>query len=291
MGKYASEMVKLMQSWIGKKEADKTHREIIDIYNQHRPLPRGYKVKYTDAWCATTVSAAAIKLGYTDIIPTECGCGQMIELFKKIGSWVEKDNYTPAPGDIIFYDWNDSGKGDNTGWPDHVGVVEKVVNNKITVIEGNYNDSVKRRNMSINSKYIRGFAVPKYDAEPQQSTTPVTTNKPTPTVPTKPVSKVNQKVFNWQKAAIADGFTFPKYGADGQWGSECESVASKAIVKKRVSYKYRNLTKIVQQAVGCGVDGKCGKNTKDAIIAYQKNHGLTADGCVGLNTWKKILGV
>lgn len=292
MGKYASEMVKVMQSWIGKKEADKTHREIIDLYNNHRPLARGYKVKYTDAWCATTVSAAAIKLGYTDIIPTECGCGQMIELFKKIGSWVENDAHVPSPGDIIFYDWNDSGKGDNTGWPEHVGVVEKVVDNKITVIEGNYNDSVKRRNMSVNSKNIRGFAVPKYDAEPVKEE-PVKTEPVKPVVKptTKPVSKVNQKVLRFQKAAIADGFKFPKYGADGEWGTECESVAKQAIVKKRVTYKYRNLTKLVQEAVGVYADGKCGKDTRAAIIAYQKQHGLTADGCVGLNTWKVILGV
>ena len=153
MGKYANEMVKLMQSWIGKKESNGTHKAIIDIYNAHRPLARGYKVKYTDEWCATTVSAAAIKLGYTDIIPTECGCGQMIQLFKNIGCWVENDGYVPSPGDVIFYDWGDTGKGDNTGWPEHVGVVEKVADGTITVIEGN-------------GKYIRGYGVPKYDKEP-----------------------------------------------------------------------------------------------------------------------------
>lgn len=289
MGKYASEMVNLMKSWIGKKEADKTHQEIIDIYNAHRPLARGYKVKYTDAWCATTVSAAAIKLGYTDIIPTECGCGQMIELFKKIGAWVENDAHVPSPGDIIFYDWGDSGKGDNTGWPEHVGVVEKVVDKKITVIEGNYNDSVQRRNISVNSKNIRGYAVPKYDVEPVNTPEPAPAPAPTPVK--KPASKINQKVLRWQKAAIADGFEFPKYGADGQWGSECESVAKQAIVKQRLTYKYKNLTKIVQETVGASVDGKCGKKTKAAIMVYQKKKGLTADGCVGLKTWKKILGV
>jgi N-acetylmuramoyl-L-alanine amidase CwlA len=107
-------------------------------------------------------------------------------------------------------------------------------------------------------------------------------------------SKVNKKVLEFQSCAIADGFTFPLYGADGVWGSECESVASKAIVKKRVTYKYRELTKIVQRAVGLtgdDVDGKCGKTTKAYIIAYQKAHGLVDDGCVGLKTWKVILGV
>lgn len=65
-----------------KKRSKWNAQEIIDVYNAHRPLARGYKVKYTDAWCATFVSAVAIKCGLTSIIPTECGCGQMIELFK-----------------------------------------------------------------------------------------------------------------------------------------------------------------------------------------------------------------
>lgn len=283
MGKYASEVVKLMQSWIGKSEAAKTHQEIIDIYNSHRPLARGYKVKYTDAWCATTVSAAAIKLGYTDIIPTECGCGEMIKLFQKIECWVENDAYVPNPGDIIFYDWNDSGVGENKGYPEHVGVVEIVKDGTITVIEGNYNNAVKRRNIKVNGKNIRGYGVPKYDAEPVVEVKPVE----------KPVEKPKAvaTVLEWQKAAIKDGFKFPKYGADGDWGAECESVAKKAIVKKRLIYTNKNLTKIVQKAVGEKVDGKCGKDTRAAIIAYQKKNGLTADGEVGLDTWKKILGV
>ncbi len=104
-------------------------------------------------------------------------------------------------------------------------------------------------------------------------------------------SKVNAKVLEWQKSAIADGFKFPLFGADGIWGSECENVAENAIVKKRLTYKHKNLTKIVQKAVGVTVDGKCGKNTRNAIINYQNKNGLVADGCVGLKTWKKILGV
>lgn len=101
----------------------------------------------------------------------------------------------------------------------------------------------------------------------------------------------NNKITEWQKAAIADGFKFPKYGADGLWGIECEEVAKKAICKKRITYKYKNLTKIVQMAVGVSADGKFGKNTKTAVIKWQELMGLTADGCVGINTWKKILGV
>jgi hypothetical protein len=96
-------------------------------------------------------------------------------------------------------------------------------------------------------------------------------------------------VREWQLAAIADGFKLPEYGADGIWGRECESVAKKAIVKKRLFYKYHNLTKIVQKVVGVEVDGKCGSVTAAAIKEYQAAHGLKADGACGLLTWRKML--
>lgn len=155
-------LVNAAVSYIGCNEADGSHKQIIDLYNSHKPLARGYAVKYTDAWCATFVSAMAIKCGMTDIIPTECGCGKMIDLFKKLGAWQENDAHVPQPGDVIFYDWDDSGSGDNTGGSDHVGIVEKVSGSTITVIEGNYSNSVKRRTLTVNGKYIRGYGVPKY---------------------------------------------------------------------------------------------------------------------------------
>lgn len=163
--KTASKVVSQAQAWLGRKESDGSHKEIIDIYNSHKPLARGYAVKYNDAWCATFVSAVAIKLGYTDIIPTECGCPSMITLMQKMGIWVEDENRVPNPGDIVFYDWQDNGVGDNKGGSDHVGIVEKAEGNTITVIEGNYSDSVKRRTLAVNGRYLRGYGVPKYDAE------------------------------------------------------------------------------------------------------------------------------
>ena len=165
MGMYASKVVEQAKAFLGCKESNGTHKAIIDVYNSHKPLARGYAVKYTDEWCATFVSSVAIKLGYTSIIPTECGCPQMIDHFKALGSWNEADSITPKAGYVIFYDWDDNGVGDNTNRPDHVGIVEKVENGVITVIEGNYNESVARRTIAVNGKYIRGYGVPKYDAE------------------------------------------------------------------------------------------------------------------------------
>lgn len=98
-------------------------------------------------------------------------------------------------------------------------------------------------------------------------------------------------VKEWQEAAMADGYAFPRYGADGKWGSECESVARKAIVKRRLTYQNKSLTRIVQRHLGVAVDGLCGRNTDKAIRAWQSANGLTVDGAVGINSWKKILGI
>ena len=157
-----AKVVSIAQSYIGCNERDGSHKKIIDLYNSHKPLARGYAVKYTDAWCSTFASAVAIQAGLTGIIPTECGCQKHIELFKKLGSWQENDAHVPSPGDYIFYDWQDSGVGDNKGAADHVGIVEKVAGNTITVIEGNYSNAVKRRTLAVNGRYIRGYGVPKY---------------------------------------------------------------------------------------------------------------------------------
>lgn len=159
---YREVIVKQAQAWLGKNEADGSFKEIIDIYNSHKPRARGYKLKYTDAWCSGFASAVAIKCGYTAIIPTEVGCEKHIKRFNKINRWVEKDTYIPQAGDFIFYDWEDNGKGDNKGRANHVGIVEKVVGNTITVIEGNYQEKVQRRTILVNDRYIRGYGVPAY---------------------------------------------------------------------------------------------------------------------------------
>lgn len=162
MAKNAMNVVNQAKAWLGRNEADGSHKTIIDFYNNHKPAGY-YKMTYTDAWCACFVSAVAMKCDYTDIIPVEVGCERMINLFKMKDSWVESDAYIPNPGDIVFYDWQDNGVGDNTGFSDHVGIVEQVTGTSIAVIEGNYSNAVKRRYIKVNDKSIRGYGVPKYD--------------------------------------------------------------------------------------------------------------------------------
>ena len=98
-------------------------------------------------------------------------------------------------------------------------------------------------------------------------------------------------VLLFQKAAIADGVTLPKYGTDGEYGSETNAVMKKCIVKKRTTYEYKNCTRLVQKLLGIVQDGLCGPATDQAIKDFQKKNNLVVDGAVGEQTWKKLLGI
>lgn len=155
-------VVNVMRGWLGYSEKNGKFRSIIDLYNTQRPLPRGYKVQYTDEWCAATVTAAGIQAGLHDIILGECSCSRMIALYQAVGRWMENDAYRPQPGDIIMYDWDDTGAGENKGDPEHVGIVAEVNGNTLTIIEGNKGQAVATRTMAVNGRYIRGYCLPDY---------------------------------------------------------------------------------------------------------------------------------
>jgi len=156
--------VQTAEGYLGCNEYDGSHQKIIDLYNSREPLAVDYVVQYTDSWCSAFVSAVAIQSGLTDIIPTECGCERQIGLFQDLGRWEEQDNAIPLPGDLIFYDWDETGRGDCTGWSDHVGMVVGTKWPFIKVIEGNRDDQVMYRIIAINDTQIRGFGKPDYAA-------------------------------------------------------------------------------------------------------------------------------
>ena len=155
-----------INAWVGSTRGSAGHREILQIYNAHTPLARGYRVQQGDAYCATTVSAAWIKCGIAEYTGTECSVGFLTAEAMKRGIWIERDDYVPKLGDAVCYDWQDSGGNiDNTGWPDHIGIVTEVHPEKgyFRTTEGNMSGGkVDKRDVPINWKYLRGFICPKY---------------------------------------------------------------------------------------------------------------------------------
>lgn len=251
-------VVATAKKYLGCNERDGTHKKFIDAYNNFKPLPRNHRMTYSAAWCATFVSAIAIETGLTDIIPVECGCAYMIGLLKRLGRWREDENYTPKAGDIIFYDWDDGkdfAAADNTGNPEHVGIVTAAADGIISVIEGNRNDAVAFRTVQVNGRYIRGYGLPDY------------ASRATPEVRPAPKPK--------EKCPYAEPVKNIQFGAKGN----------------NVKWVQWHLNKAAGEKLA--VDGDFGKLTKAAMLRFQKNKKLVQDGIVGPKTraaLKKAVG-
>lgn len=163
-----NELVNDAKSFLGAKQGSAKHKAIINTFNKVKP--DGWAMTYSAAWCAAFASGIAIDTFGVNkakkYFPLSANCGTIIRKAQNMGLWVESDAFVPDKGDWILYDWDDSGKGDNKGGPDHVGIVEKVSGSKITVIEGNKGSTsqVGRRTLAVNGRYIRGFVTPNYAA-------------------------------------------------------------------------------------------------------------------------------
>lgn len=170
-----NQLVKTAESYLGTKQGQSLHKLIINTFNKVKP--DGWAMTYSAPWCAAFASACAIEtFGVSKAkkyFPLSANCGTIITRAKSLGIWVESDAYKPGVGDWILYDWDDSGRGDNKGGPDHVGIVQKATSSKITVIEGNKGNKseVAVREIAVNGRYIRGFVTPKYSAMAKGKTT------------------------------------------------------------------------------------------------------------------------
>lgn len=169
---------------------------------------------YRIEWCACFISWLAEKLGITDIIPVDMSCNSQIKKFKDMGVWHTDRNF--QTGDILYYDWDISGDAD------HVGIIENVSGNTLTVIEGNNgnfpNDRVRRREIASDSSLIYGYARPKYPVTGSANGSDVDIS-----LPTVRKGDTGTAVKILQLALVAYEYNIGKYGADGDFGSDTES--------------------------------------------------------------------
>lgn len=143
------------KQFLGIQEGSETHKQIIDEYNKIKPLPRNYKVKYNDAWCATFVSFVMSKCNAINA-PYECSVYYMYQKAKTNKQIVN----TPMINDLVVYDWG------NNGTYDHVGIIADATKAYLKVYEGNKNDTVGVRYIDRNSKEIKAFIrVPTKDVD------------------------------------------------------------------------------------------------------------------------------
>ena len=129
-------------------------------------------------WCACFVSWAAAQSyvsSYleTSTLPHFADVNTGISYFKGLhddGKHWKDNTYSPAPGDMVFFDWDSEIEAGND--PDHVGVVLNVdaESNYIYTIEGNSSGKVKVNRYPIDSAYILGYGVLAWTADPEHQT-------------------------------------------------------------------------------------------------------------------------
>lgn len=153
MGKTVASILQNAKSVIGWNSTNGGKQALIDAYNMILPLPAGYKMKYSDPWCAAGLSAIFYTAGASSIFPSECSVDRMYRIAQRCGMVVGDD---VKPGDCIVYNW------DSNSTLDHVGLIEKAEKNAYQVIECNLKDSVGRRVIHKSAKSIAGFFRPLY---------------------------------------------------------------------------------------------------------------------------------
>lgn len=220
----------------------------------------------------------------------------------------------------------------------HIGIIENVDNDRIYTIEGNTSNAaelivnggqVAKKTYLKTSTYIYGYARPKYDEEVKENSKNEIENSTRNEITYSLIQKGSKGnlVRIAQEKLLVKGYKLPKYGADGDFGTETEtavkelqadakiavdgiigndtwSVLNSDFVKPVVSYPgylikkgqisedvrkvQAKLIELGYSCGSCGADSIFGTNTYNAVIAFQKANGLSADGIVGRKTWEKL---
>ena len=298
----------------GDKNYTKYARDMdnLKVYNG---IKQGY------AWCNVFIDWLFYKaLGQERalqlLIGWSAGCTQDWNWFKSHGQTVT----TPQTGDLVFF-----------GDCDHIGIVEKVENGKIYTIEGNTSNKaelivnggqVAKKSYDLTSKYIKGYARPKYNEE-------ASNQEPSNEITYSLIKRgsTGNLVRIAQQKLIEKGYRLPKYGVDGSFGSETEEAVKQLqrdvhievdgiigkqtwqalnsvfvkptptypgyyIMKGQVSEDVRKvqarLIELGYSCGNCGADSIFGNGTLEAVKAFQRKNGLAVDGIVGPKTWEKL---
>ena len=182
---------------------------------------------------------------------------------------MEDDAYIPKPGDVMFYDWEDDGNGDNTGTPDHVGIVTSVSGNVINCIEGNYSDSVMQTAHLVDSQFIRGFGLPDYSSIASENPAPSPDDGENNTDHSEPENPGDD--YN---------ASFPTLTKGDKWG-----------------HVYTAQALLIARGYDCGnrnwrgveiPDGEFGHMTELAVASFQENRKILPSGNVDPETWAQL---
>lgn len=261
--------------------------DIIRSYNQLAKT----SFSYSTSWCQMFAVMMQVYAGMSPYVTASCTTAR--NYYKTKGLWMN----SPKPGYLIYFDW------DKSGDCDHVGIVVSVDGNRIGVIEGNSStktyDAVCYKEYTIGYNKIAGYA--------NVQGTPTTVVDE----PKEPATSNNQaKIMTFQKylnnkiganlkvdgvygqntrtaaLKVYQKFLNDNYKAglvvDGVWGSRTKAAAKNIKIGDSDTSVW-----VLQGMLYCRgydpkyFDGQFGAATKQAVIDFQKDNKLTADGIIG----------
>lgn len=183
-------IIDVAKSYIGIREGSKQHKALVKKYNAIKPLPRGYKLKESDPWCAAFASVCLTAAGLPADL-AEISVQKMHNKFKIAGRLTK----TPRLGYLVFYQWD-------TGPLDHVGIITAIDGNYLEVTEGNFHDAVGVRRVSKSSRWITDYGI----------TQEINTDRPASPVPQVVLDTIRGKYGNG--AERIKNLTAAGYAAD-----------------------------------------------------------------------------
>jgi hypothetical protein len=138
-----------------------TSWKYIDYYNKNLRGKQS-KLKASEPWCSEFVTWCLFSSGISHkVSPSFMAARHGVSGFDDLGClhWAhsKKDNYTPQPGDVVFF--SHDGKTSS-----HTGLVTGIKNGKLITVERS-GDKVKERSRKLSDSYIYAYGEVKYTVE------------------------------------------------------------------------------------------------------------------------------
>lgn len=215
--------------------------------SNHNKFGVWYGMDY-QPWCAMFVSYCLYNAGLALPISSAKGfayCPFGVQWFKQR----RKLDLNPAPGAIVFYDWN------RNGVADHVGIVEKVNphNRTIVAIEGNTSEEGNDSNGGCVMRRVRGLSLVQGFGHPDYSSGRV-------------------------RSVAAKLVAYPV------WPGRLVTLTSPPTSGNDIRLWQEQMIKRGWR-LAPDVPGTFGPNSYQVLLSFQQEKGLQMDGVLGPKSW------
>lgn len=172
-GIWAEDVIAVAETQFGYSESERNFDAVLNddrdayIIKGWTRYGAWYGIPYGD-WCAMFVSFCLHYAGITDKeYPYDCATTTWVRSLEERELFSPAAEYSPMPGDLVFFDW------EQDGLTDHVGLVYGVdeKDNYLLTIEGNHSRTVGTFEYLLNDPRIMGYGILKYVEEPEDEET------------------------------------------------------------------------------------------------------------------------